>query len=89
MFDYDYHLCKLLCNCCGWYCLMIGIGVITTSWTYNTREFDIPHWGFAWASGTLYFCFGTAACYWCFHTSNQIAIEEACIVHRPIEITII
>jgi hypothetical protein len=68
---------------------MFGIGIITTSWTYNTREFDIPHWFFAWVSGTIYFCFGASACYWCFNMGNRIAVEEAYVENKPIQITII
>ena len=67
---------------------MFGIGVITTSWTFNTREFDIPHWFFAWGSGTLYFCFGAAAGYACYHTGNKIH-QETYVENKPVNIVII
>ena len=48
----------------------------------------MPHWFFAWGSGTLYFCFGGAAFYACYNTGNRIH-EETYVENKPVQIVII
>ena len=69
-------LIKLICSLILWLFLCFGFGILSVSWTVETRDFNTSHWIWSIIIGILLYIVSLCCLYKCFYWGVEMQEEH-------------